>query len=386
MPRSIAEVNAIRGSSRTPSAEGELPRDGRHGFDPNQPRVLAGHSEGGRWTSTGANGPATSRREVELDDTGEEAWESVTSTYRPDGTLAEQEVVNRDGSRIHSQFSLDPRIAGWDERHTVTLSDGQQVTFENSGDVQKIYDADGQLIAANEWTREGPQPYPMVQLARGNKGGAPSTRSAPGRGPSAKEAPSLLEAAEAAPSLMGAAGAALFTWLSQLNSKDRVAVLAFKAGDYRNEGTESKPNIELVARMTRDEVGNVCKKLGNVQKVTDNAVKKVREDEDFMGAADFGSKVHREIAHTINGKGNPNYQAEVSGFKSSQAKAKYGQKDSIRIDAYENRPENSTACVYDPKTGERGLSFPRMMELAQTANRLFGSKRIIVIEVRPTPY
>lgn len=264
-------------------------------------------------------------------------------------------------------------MAGWDERHTVTLPDGQQITFENSGDVQTIRDADGQLIAANEWTSEGPQPYPMVQLARGKLGGGPSSRLAPGVG-------------GASPSLVGVAGAALFTWFSQLNSKDRVAVLAFKAGDYRNEGTESKPKIELVARMTRDEVGDVCKKLGNVQKVTDNAVKKVREDEDFMGATDFGSKVHREIAHTINGKGNPNYRAEVSGFKSSQAKAKYGQKDSIRIDAYENRPENSTACVYDPKTGERGLSFPRMKELAQTANRLFGSKRIIVIEVRPTPY
>ena len=134
MPRSIAEVNAIRGSNGSPSAEGELPADGRDGFDPNQPRVPAGHSDGGRWTSTGASGLASSRREVELDDTGEEAWESVTRTYRPDGSLAEQEVVNRDGSRIHSQFSLDPRMAGWDERHTVVLPDGQQITFENNGD------------------------------------------------------------------------------------------------------------------------------------------------------------------------------------------------------------------------------------------------------------
>ena len=145
MPRSIAEVNAIRGSKPNPSAEGDLPGDGRDGFDPNQPRVPAGHSDGGQWTKTGAHGPA-SRREVELDDTGEEAGESVNN-YRLDGTLAEQEVVNRDGSRIHSQFSLDPRIAGWDERHTVTLPDGQQITFENNGDVQKVYDADGQPIA-----------------------------------------------------------------------------------------------------------------------------------------------------------------------------------------------------------------------------------------------
>jgi len=42
-------------------------------------------------------------------------------------------------------------------------------------------------------------------------------------------------------------------------------------------------------------------------------------------------------------------------------------------------------CVYDPKTGWRGLSFPRMNELAAAAHRLFGYKPnyIIVIKVRP---
>jgi hypothetical protein len=191
MPRSIAEVNAIRGSHRSPSAEEELPGDGHDGFDPNQPRVPAGHSDGGQWTKTGAHGPA-SRREVELDDTDEEAGEAVDS-YRLDGTLAEQGVVNRDGSRIHSQFSLDPRMAGWDERHTVTLPDGQQITFENNGDTQTIYDADGQPITASKWTSEGPVPHAMVQLARGKPGGGLFSRSAPGIGPGAGEAsPSLL--------------------------------------------------------------------------------------------------------------------------------------------------------------------------------------------------
>ena len=105
-----------------------------------------------------------------------------------------------------------------------------------------------------------------------------------------------------------------------------------------------------------------------------------------MGAADFGTKVHKMIADEINGKAEPDYRAEVSGIKSRQAEAKYGTKGSIRIDAFENLAEISTACIYDPKTGERGLSLPRMLELAQTAYRLFKSKQIIVIEVRPTQY
>jgi hypothetical protein len=68
-----------------------------------------------------------------------------------------------------------------------------------------------------------------------------------------------------------------------------------------------------------------------------------------------------------------------------QSEARYGQLGSIRMDAYENIPDKSTVCVYDPKTGRRGLSFPRMNELAASAHRLFGytPKYIIVTEVRP---
>ena len=105
-------------------------------------------------------------------------------------------------------------------------------------------------------------------------------------------------------------------------------------------------------------------------------------------------------------KTNPNFQAEKSVIKSAlegdqlridlptrdnaqevdrKNEAHYGQLGSIRIDAYENIPEKSTVCVYDPKTGRRGLSFPRMNELAAAAHRLFGykPKYIIVTEVRP---
>jgi hypothetical protein len=71
-------------------------------------------------------------------------------------------------------------------------------------------------------------------------------------------------------------------------------------------------------------------------------------------------------------------------MKSQLEDAYYRKKGSVRIDAYENKPEISTVCIYDPKTGGRGLSRPRMAELASTAVRKFpGTKRIIVIEMRP---
>jgi len=60
MPRSIADLKAIRLERRLAAmgADGQQPRDfhARHGFDPNQPRVPAGNSDGGQWTTENAGG------------------------------------------------------------------------------------------------------------------------------------------------------------------------------------------------------------------------------------------------------------------------------------------------------------------------------------------
>jgi hypothetical protein len=62
MPRSFAHLKAIRLERRVAALRrrelSQLPRDvhARHGFDPNQPRVPAGHADGGQWTSGGGGG------------------------------------------------------------------------------------------------------------------------------------------------------------------------------------------------------------------------------------------------------------------------------------------------------------------------------------------
>jgi hypothetical protein len=344
-----------------------------HGYDPNQPRVPAGHGDGGQWTRTpGSGGPASQRREAVVDRSGQESWGSYVNTYRADGTLAEQRVFNRDRSRIVSEFNAPGNDDGWDERHTVILADGSKVTFQNSGDVQAIYDGEGRLISAAVWTEDGPQPLPVGQLAFVGPAASVGIGLAARFGPAAARA-------------ITAAALALYTWLSRRKDNGETAIFAFKAGKYENEGTKEQPEVVFVSRLTRDEVGEACKQLGDVQRRTDEAVAKIREDGEYKGPADFGTKVHKKIAEGINALGKANYRAEVSGFKSTEAKAKYGEKDTIRIDAYEYRRKISTVCAYDPKTGEAGLSLPRMTELAQTAQQLFGKnpKYIIVIEVRP---
>jgi len=62
---------------------------------------------------------------------------------------------------------------------------------------------------------------------------------------------------------------------------------------------------------------------------------------------------------------------------------RYGAKDSIRLDVY-NKINDTTLCIDDIKTLQRGLSFKRMRELATTVRKTYaGIERIIVTEVRP---
>ena len=132
-----------------------------HGYDPNQPRVPSGHSDGGQWTKTGSGTPTIARREAVVDHSKQESWGSYVDGYRADGSLAEQRVFNRDRSRIVSEFKAPNDPGDWDERHTVALPDGQKFTFENSDNVQRIFDGEGNLVSASEWTEEGLRPLPV---------------------------------------------------------------------------------------------------------------------------------------------------------------------------------------------------------------------------------
>jgi hypothetical protein len=375
-------------SSRPTPNTGNSPGP-HHGYDPNQPRVPSGHSDGGQWTKTGSGTPTIARREAVVDHSKQESWGSYVDAYRGDGALAEQRVFNRDDSRIVSEFKPLNDPGDWDERHTVALPDGTKFTFENSANVQRIYDGEGNLVSATEWTEDGLRPLPTGQLAF------------------AQGLSLVVPLGQVAAQGLNAAALTFFTWLSSRKDPNRTAVFAFNAKKYEKpetDGNEKRP-VVFVGSLTRDEVRKVCDKLPDVQKLTDAAVANVTRVGDYKGPADFGTKVHKEIADAIRKKNDPDFKAEKSVIKTvletgrqtsssnsgnaqevdPEMKADYGELGSIRIDAYENVPEKSAVCVYDPKTGWRGLSFPRMNELAAAAHRLFGytPRYIIVTEVRP---
>ena len=59
----------------------------------------------------------------------------------------------------------------------------------------------------------------------------------------------------------------------------------------------------------------VCDKLPDVQKLTGAAVANVKRVGDYKGPADFGTKVHKEIADAIRKENDPNFKAEKSVIK-----------------------------------------------------------------------
>jgi hypothetical protein len=64
-------------------------------------------------------------------------------------------------------------------------------------------------------------------------------------------------------------------------------------------------------------------------------------------------------------------------------RVRYGQRGSIRIDVLENAGAG-TVCVYDIKTGARGLSRSRIAEIARSVYLHYPSaQRIVVTETRP---
>ncbi len=356
-------------------------------YNPNQPRVPAGNSDGGQWTDGGGGGGAgagsfgdfgigiglgefgslgesSAGMVPSVDPTGDgEIWSSYAETSHADGTLASTGVTHRDGGRIHSEYAKPGEPSDWDERHTVTLPDGSKTTFETAGRTQTIREGgpDGPILSRATWTADGPQAEPFVQQAFA---GEPAWRAAT------------------------AAGSLLFGWLSQQNGSDRQAVESFTARDFE-PGAGAGPRLGFVGQISRSEAERCCKFLPELQWRLNNAARAVGEANNYPSAAVYGTYVHDNVRQQVDDMRNPNIRAERSFLKelaepTSAQEVRYGYPSSVRVDIYELR-EDGTLCVYDIKTGRSGLSLRRSEILARaTAMGLRHNGRVIVIEVRPT--
>ncbi|MBO6540915.1 MAG: hypothetical protein JJ969_16130 [Rhizobiaceae bacterium] len=377
---SIARLREALAAAALRRAVGQL--NEKAGFDPSQPRVPAGNSDGGQWTSGGGSAsggtrpaefgrPRENRRREShtavrsrtfRDHSGNEPWKSRTEHYRVDGSVASQTVESRDGSKIES--STGSRRAGeTSQRSTVKLSNGQSFTFETQNETQRVFDDKGRLLSQTVWTANGPQSSAVLQPAA-------ATLQQTGK---------VMEA-----------GRSLYNWLSSQNTSEQQACYAFTSREY---GSTRSPEelVPFVGMLHREQVETACRRLGQVEAITSRALKAALSERSKWQAAQLGTRVHWLIATEVNGSAsvrvgtmvptNPNFRAEISFLKTKEET--YGRPGSIRIDILENA-RNDTVCVYDIKTGRSGLLPGRSLEIANAVRNHYGpAKRIIVTEIRP---
>jgi hypothetical protein len=175
-------------------------------------------------------------------------------------------------------------------------------------------------------------------------------------------------------------GLAFYTWLSARNGRNSQATITFNASEFKPDG-RGELDLSDVKLLDRDKVDAACPRLGEVQERTDRAAAAIRRSGRYLSPAEFGTAVHSHLKHQIENLDDDNFRAEVSYVKNQEEN--YGRKDSIRIDVLEN-VGNGTVCVYDIKTGRRGLSVARATEIATNVfNAYKGTQRIIVSEIRP---
>jgi hypothetical protein len=193
-------------------------------------------------------------------------------------------------------------------------------------------------------------------------------------------APRPLRAPVVAPPPKGLETQLLFyNALSDGSTSERRAVLEFNARGFEPGAIAEKPAVHLGV-LTRDQVSEACPRYWEVQSITNQAAD-LHSPGAYPTKQERGTAIHTWIRDEINGPRDPDFKAERSFIKSKEAG--YGDKGSIRVDVYENR-HNGTVCIYDVKTGDTGLSFARMRELASHVGTSYpGTTRIIVTEVRP---
>jgi hypothetical protein len=174
---------------------------------------------------------------------------------------------------------------------------------------------------------------------------------------------------------------------SRWNSSERRAILEFNARAFEPAAAAGDPAVH-VGVLTKDNVDEACPRYWEVQSLTNQAAD-LYSPGAYSTPQERGTAIHTWVRDEINGSPtvppstpkDPDFKSEQSFIKSKEAD--YGDKGSVRVDVYENR-RNGIVCIYDIKTGETGLSFARMQELASNVGTSYpGTMRIIVTEVRP---
>lgn len=309
-----------------------------------QPRAPAGQPDGGRWVS-GPSGQWTSL----TDGDG-----TPTTPVAPTGGSASEQTVLADGTRVLSiRIHAGPRP--FDEQHTVVAPDGESRVFETSGATQTIRDGEtGEVLARSTFTDRGPEPEAIVQ-------------------------PAFLPAVPAAGAATVELGLMLFTYLSA-RQDGYGTVLGMTAQEYKPG--EAAFSVDWVGKLDQQSLDAACPRNGEVQAITDEVTLRQRAMGNYRTATELGSRIHLEIARTVERMDDPYFKPEVR-VAPDRPGARTNEKGTVILDLLEHMPIKRTTCVYDYKTGAQSLTVSRATELGMAARREFpNTDRVIIIQVR----
>lgn len=180
------------------------------------------------------------------------------------------------------------------------------------------------------------------------------------------------------------AGMAAFATIVHQQQGGAGAFVQFNAAEFERRDAGE---LRVVSRgvLTKEQVLEVCPRLTEVQARTDETVARLRTELPDLPPWLFGTAVHTSMKTQINIQKDEYFRAEISAEKSKSESTIYER--AVRIDILEFTNRNDL-CIYDLKTGARGLSLRRSIELAGEAAKIASiigviPRRIILIEVRP---
>lgn len=320
-------------------------------------------------------------------------WASIDTLTRPDGSLAASEIVMNDGARVRSSF------AGTVVNHDVALRNRQSIRLVRRNGTQSIF-VNGSGLPLVETTLRG---VPRIHVAQLRWMQLPQLPIPPAN-PRPVEIPPVgrprepLDALDQSlmrrPEVVLAAGLiALFNLISdQLPSfgagTGDVPIIAFRA--WTNGGRRVAGAV-AVTTLAAAEINQLCARLPDVQAIVNAAAAELAPLRSTMNAAKWGTLVHSLAKKMIDARrvAEPevwgNVFAEISLDLSDVAEGednivRYGKEGSTRLDVLEI-VNAELACVYDAKTGKRGLSASRVAQIAAVVEKFAPGALFVIMEI-----
>lgn len=318
--------------------------------------------------------------EREVSTNPSQLWASIERLTRPDASIAASSIDLVDGSKIVSTFR-GPSVS-----QLVSFPDANSLLSLRMGETREVsVQRDGETVLRVAQMRRILMPDLFPPL--------PAPTFGPPAGSDKLAKPSLLEMSASPWAVVLRGALALYNTAIAapepmgLGVED-LAVVAIKIWHGDTAGGAVTITSEV---LTAEQVAQTCRRLPTVQEWTNMAAAKLSAARLSMSAQQFGTALHTSVHHTVQDlkfKFPLEYSdlfSELSisfeGLTSVDREGPYyGEAGTTRLDIFE-RVDATTACVYDIKSGRKGLAAIRVEDFVQRVAKMSGITTVIVVQV-----